>query len=130
MRCLSSKSIIIRFRVASFLVIFSALALLPAVGTLAYGIVINDVGLIVFSGGAFGGIMLLMFINMLTTSSLRCPLCMAPVLRNRRCSKHRGCKRIFGSHRLKVAQSILFSGYFVCPYCSEKTVMKARVKSR
>ncbi len=130
MRCLSSKSLIFRFRVASFLVGFSVFALLPAFGILGYGIVIRDVGLIAISGGAFGCILLLMFINMITTSSLRCPLCMASPLRNRRCSKHRGCKRIFGSHRLKVAQTILLSNHFVCPYCGEKTVMKARGISR
>jgi len=125
-----SNSIIFRFRLASSLIFFSALALLPAVGLFGYGALTNDVRFIAISVGIFGIILLLMFINLSTTSSLRCPLCMAPPLRNRRCSKHRDCKRIFGSHRLKVAHSILFSDYFACPYCGERTVMRVREKRR
>ncbi len=130
MHRLPSKSILWRFRIASCVVIISALNLLPAFGYLVYGILKRDVKWIAVGGGFFGLILLLQIFNFLITSKLRCPLCMVQPLQNRRCSKHRNVQRILGSHRLKVATSILFKGRFSCPYCGEMTVMEARVKSR
>jgi len=130
MHRLPSKTILWRFRIASCVVIINALNLLPAFGYLSYGIWKRDVKWITVGGVFFGLILLLLIFNFLMTSRLRCPLCMVPPLQNSRCSKHRNVQRLLGSHRLKVATSILFTGRFSCPYCGEKTVMEARVKSR
>ncbi|MES2983266.1 MAG: hypothetical protein V4727_13215 [Verrucomicrobiota bacterium] len=129
MHRLPSKAILLRFRIASCVVMITALGLVFAIGCLAYGMLSDDFKWIVISGWCFGGLLLLLVLNALATSRLRCPLCMVPPLQNRGCSKHRSVKRILGSHRLKVATSILFSGYFSCPYCGEKTAMEARSKS-
>ena len=64
----------------------------------------------------------------LTAAHANCPLCMAPVLLNRRCSNHRNCRKILGSHCLRVALSILFLNSFRCPYCNEPTAIKARTR--
>jgi hypothetical protein len=126
MHRLRSKSIIWRFRIASCLVIINALGLLAAFGFLIYGILKSDVQWVALGGGVFGGFLLLMIFNMIMTSRLRCPHCMVPPLQNRGCAKHRDVRRIFGSHRMKVAISIFGSGYFTCPYCGEPTRMQTR----
>lgn len=106
------------------------IGLVPAVGILGYGVWTRDLLWIVNSGYFFGGIILMLLFNLLLTSRLRCPLCMVSPLQNQGCSKHRNVQRIMGSHRLKVAKSILMEGYFLCPYCGEKTAIEARSKNR
>ncbi len=130
MHRLSSKSILWRYRFAACLLFLIILGLIPAFGILGFGVWKRDVSWIVNSGYVFGGILLLLLFNLLLTSRLRCPLCMVSPLQNRGCSKHRNVQRIMGSHRLKVAKSILMDGHFLCPYCGEKTAMEARSKNR
>jgi hypothetical protein len=60
----------------------------------------------------------------------RCPLCMNPPLVPRRCQKHRNARRLLGSHRLRVAASIVLSGTFTCPYCGERTRLALRDRRR
>lgn len=60
----------------------------------------------------------------------RCPLCMNPALVPRRCQKHRNARPFFGSHRFRVAVSVLFNGEFICPYCGEVTGMETRPRRR
>lgn len=130
MHRLPSKSIIWRFRLASFVVIIKVLGLVLTFGFFGYGMLTNDVRWVVLGVLCSGVILLLLVLNMIMTSRLRCPLCLVPPLQNRGCSKHRSVERLLGSHRLKVATSILTVGHFACPYCGEKTVMEARIKSR
>lgn len=130
MHRLPSKSVLWRFRIAAVIVMIMALLLLPALGFLSYGTWTRDIKWIAVGGTFFGLILLLLIFNMITNARLRCPLCMVPPLQNRGCSKHRNVQRILGSHRLKVATSILFKGLFTCPYCGEKTAMEERSKSR
>jgi DNA-directed RNA polymerase subunit RPC12/RpoP len=130
MHRLPTTSVLWRFRIASWLILIKIIGLVPAFGVLGYGVLTRDARWISYGGVIFGVLLLLLIFNMLLTSKLRCPLCMVPPLQNRGCSKHRNVQRIFGSHRLKVAISILSRGYFSCPYCGEKTAMEARVKNR
>ena len=58
----------------------------------------------------------------------RCPLCLTPVLATKGCSKHRNARTLLGSHRLRVAMSVLFKGRFYCPYCHEPSVLEVRQK--
>ena len=55
-----------------------------------------------------------------------CPLCVTPVMMSKGCAKHRNARRFLGSHRLRVALGVLFTGGFRCPYCGEPTVLEAR----
>lgn len=61
-------------------------------------------------------------------SQTRCPLCLTPVLTGKGCSKHRNARTTLGSHRFRVALSILFRDSFMCPYCHEPTAMQVRVR--
>lgn len=130
MHRLHSSSILWRFRITSCVMIIMVFGPVAAFGMLGYGILIHDIQWIAISACCFGGLLLLLILNALVISRLRCPLCMVPPLQNRGCAKHHTVQRILGSHRLKVATSILFAGYFSCPYCGEKTAMEARSKNR
>ena len=59
-----------------------------------------------------------------------CPLCMTPVLANKLCAKHRNARKLLGSHRLRVAVSVLTKGTFTCPYCYEASEMEVRHRRR
>jgi DNA-directed RNA polymerase subunit RPC12/RpoP len=130
MHRLPTKSTLWRYRLASCLLFFLIIGLITAVGILGYGLINNNIPIITISGYIFGGLVLLLFFNFMLTSKLRCPLCMVSPLQNRGCSKHRNVQRILGSHRIKVAKSILAEGHFSCPYCGEKTAMEVRLKNR
>jgi hypothetical protein len=55
---------------------------------------------------------------------------MTPVLGNKDCTKHRSAKTLLGSHRLRVAVSLLCTGRFRCPYCGEPTLLEVRYPRR
>ena len=67
---------------------------------------------------------------LLVGSWVKCPLCMMPPLQKRGCAKHRTARTLLGSHRLQVALSVIFRGYFRCPYCGEPTTMEVREHGR
>ena len=58
------------------------------------------------------------------------PLVLTPVLASKDCAKHRRARTFLGSHRLRVALSILFKNTFRCPYCWEKSAMTVRSRRR
>lgn len=129
MHRLPSKSVIWRYRLASILVVITFLLFSVFLGYMAYGVWQRDLEWIIVSGWIFAVGLLVLLLNLIISSRLNCPLCLVQPLLNRGCSKHRNVKRIFGSHKLKVASSILISGHFACPYCGEKTVMKTRAQN-
>lgn len=114
---------------ASLLVLLMVACVPVAAGFMYYGYHTEDHGWFLWGGVAAGAGVFLLVVNFVMSGKLRCPLCMMPPLQNRRCSKHRTVKRIFGSHRLSVAVSILFKDSFRCPYCGEPTVMEVRERS-
>jgi hypothetical protein len=63
-------------------------------------------------------------------SRTKCPLCMNPPLRPRRCQKHRNARKFFGSYRLRVASSVFLRDNFVCPHCGEPTMLEVRDRRR
>lgn len=128
MHRLPSKNVLWRLRLASYLVILQALLLPLALIFLAFGISHRDHQALIISGSLFLFAILLVISNKLMTPILRCPLCAIPPMQNRGCAKHRNVRRLMGSHRLRVATTILACGYFTCPYCDEKTAMKVRSK--
>lgn len=130
MHRLPSESVLRRFRIASVLVLLMWLSAPVAVGLLVCGLFFADHELLVWSGGCVVFGVVAMIVSFVVTSRLRCPLCMVQPLQNKGCSKHRNARTLFGSHRLKVAQSILVHDSFRCPYCGEPTVMEARKRRR
>lgn len=61
-----------------------------------------------------------------TASRAHCPLCIGNPLANRTCSTHSRTCKLFGSYRLPVAISVIFTGKFRCPYCGELTAVASR----
>ena len=59
-----------------------------------------------------------------------CPLCRGPVLGGSGAQRNRRAKRSFGSHRFRVARDILLTNCFVCPYCNERTLCRAKKRGR
>jgi len=126
MHRLPSETVLRRFRIAAILVILMWLSVPVAFSLLGYGIFSGTHQWFVYAGIAVGAGLSCAVLNFMMGGRLRCPLCMVPPLQNRRCSKHRTALRLFGSHRLKVAHSILFKDHFRCPYCGEPTAMEVR----
>jgi hypothetical protein len=115
-----------RIRLAALMFVLKFLVLAGSMAVMAYAGLMNERNLAI--GGAFGflaGILIILFSWMLA-SRANCPLCMMPVLVNKRCSKHGKAKTVFGSHRLRVALSILGRNTFDCPYCMESTAVRTR----
>lgn len=126
MHRLPSHSIVRRFRVASLLVLLMFLSAPVALACIGYGFFSGEHRCLAIAGAVVAAGVFCMVLNFIIAGRLRCPLCMVPPLLNRRCSKHKEAKTLFGSHRLEVAQSILFKGSFRCPYCGEPTAMEVR----
>ncbi len=128
MHRLPSETVLRRFRIASVVVILMWLSVPAALGLLVYGVFRSEHEWLVYAGGAVGFGLACTVLNFLMSSRLKCPLCMMPPLQNRSCSKHRTALRLFGSHKLHVARSILFRDMFRCPYCGEPTAMEVRAR--
>ena len=56
----------------------------------------------------------------------RCPRCLTGLFTRKDCSRHGSSRSLLGSHRLRVAVSVIFRNHFQCPWCGESTAMKAR----
>ncbi len=97
-----------------------------AVWLVIYALVVGNNDYLIYGVIAAASAFLCMVINFILCGRVKCPLCMMPPLQNRRCSKHRTATKLLGSHRLKVAAMILFTGHFRCPYCGEPTTMQVR----
>jgi hypothetical protein len=97
-----------------------------ATGFLIQGFVTRELVCFIIAGGVVAAGLTCLTLNFMMSGRLRCPLCMVTPLQNRRCSKHRSAPKLFGSHRLSVALSILFKQSFRCPYCGEATAMQVR----
>lgn len=126
MHQLPSVSVFRKFRFASLFVVFAFLSIPLTLGLLVHGFLTDDFDWFFYAGLSLTLGLVCMGINLLGYSRLRCPLCMMPPLQSRRCVKNGNAGKLFGSHRLKVAKTILFNGHFRCPYCGEPTQMTVR----
>lgn len=129
MHRLPSYSSVLRFRVASILLLLAALGLPTGLGFLAAGM-LNDVRSEVFLGiYVLAGALVVFLIQLFVASRARCPLCTIPPLLKKGCQKNRRAKRCFGSYRLRVACGVVFQGAFNCPYCGEPTKLMVRERA-
>ncbi len=126
MHRLPSASTVTRFRLASFLYCSIYLIAASGIGVLGYSIWIDQHRLTLIGMGLIGLALLVTLIQRIISVRARCPLCLVAPLVGKACSKHRTARKLFGSHRLRVATSILFKGSFHCPFCGEPTAMEAR----
>ena len=125
-----SRSTILRFKAASLLLCSSCLLAPLASVTFLYA-VLQDERKLAYIGIGMGIAAVISRISQwILAARARCPLCLTPVLASKDCAKHRRARTFMGSHRLRVALSILFKNTFHCPYCSEKSAMTVRNSRR
>lgn len=73
------------------------------------------------------GLALLVFlVHWILSLRTRCPRCLTGSFSRKGCARHGGSRSLLGSHRLRVAVSVVFRNHFQCPYCGELTAMKVR----
>jgi hypothetical protein len=128
MHRLPSDSAVRRIRLAALLLAGKCPVTAAGAGVLAYSITINDRNLAVIGAGLFLLTGLMVLLQWLIAVRANCPLCMTPVLGNKKCAKHRSARTFFGSHRLRVALMVLCLNRFRCPYCGESCEVKARTR--
>lgn len=130
MHRLPSQDTLKKFRFISLIVVLMFLSPLIVLIFMGWGILLEEHQWFLFAGIALLFGLFCLFTNLAIGGRLRCPLCMVPPLLNRRCARHRTARKMFGSYRLRVAQSILLGNHFRCPYCGEPTVMEVRYTNR
>lgn len=130
MHRLRSKSTVHRFRFAALLICLKCLLAPTSAGILVYSFIINDDRLTMIGLSLVLATVVIGITQWFVSARTNCPLCMTTVLAEKKCTKHRLARTVFGSHRLQVALSILFQNSFRCPYCHEPTAMQARPQSR
>lgn len=125
-----SPSTIARFRYTSLLLCFKYLLIPAALGLLIYSIFLNQKDLSFIAMGLGGLAVVVAILQWIMGAKTRCPLCMTPVMAANGCSKNRNARKLLGSYRLRVAVSVVFKGWFRCPYCNEPSALELRNKSR
>ena len=130
MHRLHSTSSIWRFRLAALLLCANWVLLPIAGGVVVHALIISDRPLAVLGIAGLGLTVLCALLQWLLAARTGCPLCMTPVLASKRCVTHRQARPLLGSHRLRVALTILGRGCFQCPYCAESTAIKVRKSKR
>lgn len=129
MHRLPSSYTLRRFRVASLLVIVMFLMIPVVLGSVLCGVQLVENQWFIIAGIACGVGILCSIVNLILSGRVRCPLCIVPPLQNRKCSRHKSARKLLGSHSLRVAYSIMFTGMFKCPYCGEPTAMEVRQRN-
>jgi hypothetical protein len=119
-----------RIRVAAMLLLANCLLTPAAAGVLIHSFIIHDPQRSLIGLGMLLLGVIAVLLQWLVSNRANCPLCMTPVLGNKDCTKHRSAKTLLGSHRLRVAVSLLCTGRFRCPYCGEPTLHEVRYPRR
>lgn len=113
-------------RITAFLLCLKRLVIAGAGLALLFSFVTTDRQTGILGLGLAGVSVLIALLQWMSASGARCSLCMMPVLSRKGCVRHRQAKRFLGSHRLRVALSILLKGSFRCPYCNEPTILRLK----
>jgi hypothetical protein len=130
MHRLHSNAAIYRLRIAALLVCFKCVMAPVAAGLLCYALIIHDQKLTLMAVGLVLLTAFFAILQWIVAARTSCPLCMTPVLAKKGCTKHRHARTFLGSHRLRVALTILLKNSFRCPYCNEPTLLEVRRSGR
>lgn len=123
-----TKTAVYRMRLAALLFILKFMIIPLGIASLIYSFLISDSRLILISISLVNAVVLVIVLQWLAARRANCPLCMAPVLVNTKCVKHRNSKPFLGSYYLRVATSVVFKNQFRCPYCSEISELRVRIR--
>lgn len=130
MHKMPSVQAIRRLRVAAFLLLAKCLLAPAAAWVLIHSFAIYDRQLTMIGLGMVLLLGLVVILQWLISNRANCPLCMAPVLADKNCMKHRSVSSLLGSYRLQVAAALIFTGRFRCQYCGEPTQLVVRRSRR
>jgi hypothetical protein len=117
---------VIRFRIAALLLLVKWVVIVGSSGSLAYALFMANRDLTHLAIILLGLVVPIALLQWLVANRARCPLCIGLPLAHMACATHRGTRRIFGSYRLRVAISVIFQGWFRCPYCGESVAIEVR----
>jgi hypothetical protein len=123
MHHLHTRSAVVPFRLAAFLLVIICLLAPIAVGLLLQSLLTDSPRSALVGSGFVALALVLAIPQWVAGTRTGCPLCWTPVLAPKYCAKHRKARKFMGSHRLRVALAILFKNRFRCPYCNESTAM-------
>jgi hypothetical protein len=126
MHRLPSRYAVNRFKLAAWLLAVKWLLAAVSVLVIGYAMFVFDTMLAIIGIGAFMFCGVMAIMQWLVAARARCPLCLTQPVTVRGCSTNRNAKRLFGSHRLQVAVSIILRNQFRCPYCGELTTLEVR----
>ncbi len=130
MHRLRSLATVYRFRMAALLLCVNVVLAVVSIGVAIFACLMNQRELAIDALFGILAFCMIALILWMTASRTTCPLCMTPVLTKKSCSKHTRAKTVLGSHRMRVALSILFKNSFTCPYCLESTAIKVRPRQK
>lgn len=126
MQLLPSRFAVLRFKLAALGWILLFLLIPSALGMGCYTMFMMDHAPAGIALKLIGLAVLVFLIYWVLSLSTRCPRCLVGSFSRRGCSRHGSSRSLFGSHRLRVAVSVLFRNHLQCPWCGELTAMKAR----
>ena len=126
MRRLPTQFAVRRFRIASLFLLLKWSLMATAAVLLVYSVVTNKREAAMLAMILMGSAVPVTFLQWITAARARCPLCIGNPLSHRSCSKNGRAHKLFGSYRLTVAVSVIFTGKFRCPYCGEHTAVVSR----
>ena len=130
MHRLHSRSALRSFRLGTLLMLLFSATLLAAMLLGVLGLIYGDSRLLHWFLITIAATPVIGAAYLAVGFRARCPLCMNPPIVPRRCQKHLNARRLFGSHRIRVATSIVLTGTFTCPYCGEKTSLELHESRR
>ena len=123
---LRSISAVLNFRLAALLLFVNCLLAPVAIGLLLQSVFFDNPSAGMIGSGLVTFSLVLVIPQWAVGLHTTCPLCWTPVLAPEKCTKHLHARKFMGSHRLRVALTILFKNQFRCPYCDEPTVLEPR----
>ena len=130
MHRLPNQQVVSRYRFVASLLLCNRLLIPGSAALLVYSLLITDVALTHCALGLVAFTVLSTIFQWIIATRLRCPLCLGSPLAHNGCIKSRHARRLFGSHRLRVAHTIVMRGHFRCPDCGEFTAVEVRRRRR
>jgi hypothetical protein len=121
-----SRAAVLRFKLASWLLVLLWLLVPATLGLLIYTLLSDDTKFKDLLLGLNIATVAAVIIHWPLSTQARCPLCLGQAISQGGVSKNRKAKPLFGSYGLRVACSAILRRYFCCPNCGETTELKVR----
>jgi hypothetical protein len=121
MHSLPNQSVVRRFRLAAVLLLLKWIFFTAALSLCGYSMIMDRRDLMVIGIASMVLGVIVSLLHWAIAGRARCPLCFVPSFSHQQCAKNRKALHFLGSYRLFVSLSVVFRGWFRCPYCGEPT---------